>query len=222
MRPSLQILILANLIPMLGVAFLDWSVFQVVVLYWTENIVIGLINLLKMARLDEAALTRDLPISTQAAKALNLAQYSGSLKLLFMPFFALHYGLFCWAHGRIVVAVLGQGAGYAEALSTPVLLATAVLFLSHLYSFRLNYLRRGERNRESLLSLMRKPYGRIVVMHLTILFGAFAMLAFDTPTAVLMLLIGLKIGLDVMLHTRERRNPDTHPRRILATTAQTL
>ena len=217
MRPSVVILILANLVPLFGVAFLDWSVFQVVMLYWTENIVIGLINLLKMARLDEAAMTRNLPISNQAAQALNLAQYAGGLKLLFMPFFVVHYGLFCWVHGRFVVSLLGDGAGYAQALSPTILLATAVLFISHLSSYRINYLANAERQSESLLTLMHRPYNRIVVMHLTILCGAFVMLAFDTPTAVLMLLIGLKVGLDVALHLRERHGFETPFRHILPT-----
>lgn len=48
MNASVVVLILANLIPLVGVLFWDWSVFEVVVLYWLENVIIGGIYILKM------------------------------------------------------------------------------------------------------------------------------------------------------------------------------
>ncbi|NIA27398.1 MAG: hypothetical protein GWP02_05020 [Desulfobulbaceae bacterium] len=47
-RPSAIILILANLVPLAGVLFLGWRVFDVIILYWAENVVIGVINVLRM------------------------------------------------------------------------------------------------------------------------------------------------------------------------------
>ena len=41
-------LVLANLVPVFGVLLLGWDVGAIVVLYWTENLVIGFYNLLKM------------------------------------------------------------------------------------------------------------------------------------------------------------------------------
>jgi hypothetical protein len=41
-------LILANLVPLAGVLFWDWDIFNIVVLYWFENVIIGGINILKM------------------------------------------------------------------------------------------------------------------------------------------------------------------------------
>lgn len=52
---------------------------------------------------------------------------------------------------------------------------------------------------------MQQPYGRVVVLHLTILLGAFLMAALKSPTVGLALLVILKIGLDVRAHLRERR-----------------
>jgi hypothetical protein len=46
-RPSVWFLIGANLIPVLGVIVWGWSVFLVMFLYWLENVILGLINVLK-------------------------------------------------------------------------------------------------------------------------------------------------------------------------------
>jgi hypothetical protein len=57
MRPTVTALILANLIPLFGVLFAGWQVFDVVMVFWVENVIIGLINLLKMRYLDNTNLT---------------------------------------------------------------------------------------------------------------------------------------------------------------------
>ena len=42
-------LLIANAIPLWGVIFLGWDAFYIVLLYWTENLIIGFYNVLKMA-----------------------------------------------------------------------------------------------------------------------------------------------------------------------------
>ena len=41
-------LVVANLIPLLGVLFLGWSVWNILIIYWLENGIVGFINVLKM------------------------------------------------------------------------------------------------------------------------------------------------------------------------------
>ncbi len=43
-RPSAYVLILANLIPVAGVLLFDWNVLSILILYWAESVVIGIIN----------------------------------------------------------------------------------------------------------------------------------------------------------------------------------
>ncbi len=47
-KPSGLALIAANLLPLLGVIFLGWDAFAILLLYWAENVVIGAINVLKI------------------------------------------------------------------------------------------------------------------------------------------------------------------------------
>ena len=48
MKPSLIVLIAANLVPIYGVVFLGWEVFPLLLLFWLENLIIGMYNVLKM------------------------------------------------------------------------------------------------------------------------------------------------------------------------------
>ena len=41
---SLTILVLANLVPLVGVVFLKWDVFSIVIVFWCENVIIGLFS----------------------------------------------------------------------------------------------------------------------------------------------------------------------------------
>ena len=54
------------------------------------------------------------------------------------------------------------------------LLCILALFLSHLFSFYRNFLHGGENHPIKPQSLLFAPYARITVLHLTIIFGAFA------------------------------------------------
>jgi hypothetical protein len=82
-------------------------------------------------------------------------------------------------------------------------LPLAVLLASHLFSFLWNYLYRGEFRRARLAELMVKPYGRVIVLHVTVLIGGFAAMALGSPLWALLLLLALKIGLDLKAHLKE-------------------
>jgi hypothetical protein len=45
---SIQALTVANLVPLFGVVFLGWDAAAIVLLYWIENLIIGLFNVLRM------------------------------------------------------------------------------------------------------------------------------------------------------------------------------
>ncbi len=61
---------------------------------------------------------------------------------------------------------------------------------------------------EGAAVLMVSPYRRIVVLHLTILCGGFALMALDEPTVGLILLIAIKTVADVMHWRKDRQHDD--------------
>lgn len=230
-RPSVVVLLAANVIPLLGVLFLGWSTFAIVVLYWAENVIIGMINVLKMVvcsptedsiNLANVAKKQRSDNSKQIRTLLEqqvsrLAVANHASKLFFIPFFIFHYGLFCFVHGVFVFTLLGNESmpfgGPFESFSMfanrlrveGLSWALVALAASHLFSFFSNYLGRGEYRRVTVLQLMLQPYGRIVVMHIAILFGAFLIMALGSPVWMLVMLILGKTVMDLGLHMIQRQ-----------------
>jgi hypothetical protein len=194
--PSATALVAANLVPLGGVLFFGWDVFVVVFLFWLENVVVGFFNVLRMLWVERGA--------EQAPLA----------KFFVMPFFVVHYGMFTAIHGVFVLVLFGglgvRGASFPT-LDTVVhviaeyhlWLAVVALFVSHGYSFLTNYVARQEYRRVTLQDLMKQPYGRVVVLHLTILLGGFLAMALQLPAVGAFLLVVLKVALDLRAHLRE-------------------
>lgn len=208
---ALAALVAVNLVPLVGVAFLGWRLYDVMLLYWLENGVIGAFALARMVTAGSA------PAAT----------------LFFGPFFVVHYGMFWIVHGIFVVSLfggqgpfatgggaapLGAAAGdpsFGPSLALPFVgriplvegfgVALAALVLSHGVSFVQNWLLGGERRGASPATVMPRPYGRVVVLHLTLLVGGFAVQLLGAPLVALVLMVALKIGLDAAAHLREHR-----------------
>ena len=197
-RPSVIALVLANLVPLAGVFVFGWEVFPVLFLFWMENVVVGIFNVLKMLLVSP----RD-PIQWV-------------IKLFLIPFFCFHYGMFTLVHGVFVIALFGGGLKGQSGLFPSVDKLCQIvtqnhlewaflgLALSHGVSFVHNYLWLGEYRQSKLQSLMAQPYGRVMVLHVTILGGGFLMMALHSPAAGLAVLVLLKTTIDLAAHLRER------------------
>lgn len=198
-------LVLVNLVPLAGVLFWAWDVGALLVLYWSENVILGACTIVKMLA-------------------------AGPIRGLFTAaFFLIHYGGFCAVHGVFVLA-LGtdtEPALFEEepwplflvfvqllvsvirqvlAMAPPEwILAFAALGISHGVSLLLNHFANGEFRGRAPGDYMGAPYGRIFVLHVALIAGGWAVLALGSPLALLVLLVALKLGLDVVLHRREHR-----------------
>lgn len=216
-KPSSLILILVNLIPIGGVLWFDWSVFEILLLYWTESVTIGLINILRMASSQSNNILAGFPMPRGKAPASAALEAAGallpmkSIKAFIIPFFIIHYGMFCYGHLTAVVSFFSDSGLSGRLLSAvPPLedygfwIAVAAIFLSHLFSYIVNFLGKGEYKRIGLATLMQRPYGRIVVMHITIIIGAAFVMWLDSPLPLLLVLVAMKTIVDLNLHNRER------------------
>lgn len=101
----------------------------------------------------------------------------------------------------------GNGA-FGEVLWGAVALAAVALLVSHGASFLFNFLGRGEYHTASPARQMGAPYARVIVLHLTIIFGSMVVAFLGAPIGALLVLVGLKTAFDLNLHLRERRAAD--------------
>jgi len=101
-----------------------------------------------------------------------------------------------------------QGSPTGPDLSA-VALGAIGLAISHGASFVINFLGRREYERVTTASQMFAPYGRLVILHMTIIVGAIASLFLGTPIAAIVVLVILKTALDLTLHLKEHGTTGT-------------
>jgi hypothetical protein len=220
---SAVVLVAVNVLPLVGVAFWGWSLMTVLVLYWIESGIVGVLNVFKIARAegspDDPAIVADGNRITIRISGVTNPMAKGPI----IGFFVMHYGIFWAVHGVFVFLLplfaglssfepdIGSpGFGFGPMDFGPLtldglLLPAALLAASHTISFFTNYLGRGEYLRTTPARQMISVYGRVVVLHVTIVAGAFVIGFFGTPLAALVLLVGLKTLLDLFFHLREHR-----------------
>ena len=195
-RYSIAVLIAANLLPLVGVLLWDWDVFLLLLLFWCENVIIGVFGI---------------------ARLIVAGESENAVEGLFLPaFFLVHYGGFMFGHFMLLFAMYAShaaGAGqsaepadyYSMVIENLNWLAVVALFVSHGWSFVENYM--GNREHENLRAgtAMALPYRRMMITHVALLVGGFFLMEQGQPLAGLVLLVILKIVLDVTFHRREHK-----------------
>lgn len=182
---SIIVTLLMNITALLAALHFGWDVFTLMLLYWFETAIIGLFTIIKL-------------IHTGKWLAIGI-----------VPFFCVHFGMFMTVHLTFLFAMFGGDTELAN-LSTIskvtsvlsiIALPAAGLFGSHLYSFLFNYVGKREYLYKKPMHFFAYPYPRVVVMHLTIIFGGFLSMILS-PVFSLILLSILKTGTDVAGHIK--------------------
>ncbi|MFC5367680.1 DUF6498-containing protein [Salinirubrum litoreum] len=224
--PALLALVGANLLPLAGVLFGGWTVWEVLIVYWIESGIVGLFSipriLLAAGSSDDSTFSvtingRPVDVSGPETPVDGLHVYPENVPIA--GFFCMHYGIFWVVHGVFVLsfplflggggasvgAVGGGGLGTLIGTFGTIGLAIVGLVVSHGVSFVTNYVGREEYRHTSAGERMSAPYGRVVVLHVTIIVGAFLVGSLGGPLPALVLLVVLKTGIDLGAHLREHR-----------------
>ena len=195
-RISLIALIIANLVPLFGVIFAGWDAGMIVVLYWGENLIVGFYTVLRIAG------AKHNPPPNRASKSFVV------------PFFCVHYGVFCLVHGlfvRQLVRIGERAPGAPEPSGFATMLVAgiwplAALAVSHGVSYVRNYLLKREFAQATVLREMMRPYTRLVVLHFVVLVAAVPIELLGSPMPMMVLLIVGKMLLDLWLHNVKNRD----------------
>lgn len=210
-RKSAFALLASNAVPLLGVVLFRWDLFTIMFLFWFENVIIGVINVPKIVMACGAMkLGKSPQMPAGAAEGLQIG-----FKIMGIPFFIVHYGMFTAVHGMFVfvmfsgrLPLMNRGPFPAPEMVLPhiaqLIVPILAIIASHVVSFITNFIGQEEYRTISAPEQMFAPYGRIVVLHLVILFGGFAVMLLGAPWAAVALLVVLKTGLDLSAHVSER------------------
>ena len=193
-RLSITALVVANLLPLVGVLLWDWDVFLLLLLFWCENVIIGLFGIARLI---------------VAGKTENVAEG------LFLPlFFLAHYGGFMFGHFMVLFGMYSSHAEETGQLADPIdfysvaienlnWVAIVALFISHGWSFIENYMGKLEYEKLTPGQAMALPYRRMMITHVALILGGFFLIEQGQPLAGLIVLVLMKIALDVVFHRKE-------------------
>jgi len=159
-------------LPLVGLFVWGWDWRPIVLLYWLENITIGGATFISLVRRARAGEPQGMPAG----------------------FFLMHYGLFTFVHGVFVVVMINLIPVMTDTPAAPFdpLLVVAVWLLTTLVQWFL-----ALRADPPLPSGIGRAYGRVVVLHLTILGAVWLIAAFGLPAIVAVFLVVLHAIVDI-------------------------
>lgn len=203
--PMAWLSLLVDLLPVIAVVFFGWKAVPLVALYWLENLVIGVFTILRM-------------IGTVAANVLNLAAAA-----FMVPFFTVHYGMFCFGHGVFLRAFAGSDIGnlapdpsgmrtlidWALGTGPKMLWFVGAIVAVNAVFYLVDFVIRSGYRETQIPVEMFAPYGRIVTLHVAIILGAGIMMAFGQPLLGVLILIMLRVAFGMFLNMMRRRRMES-------------
>jgi len=190
---SLRALIVSNVVTIIIAVVEDWSLSVVLLIYWTQSVIIGIFHIRRMLNLGEFT-TSGLKMNGRPVEATPKS------KKQIAAFFALHYGFFHLVYLVFVLTAVSSDDGLSSLGWLGLIGGSSVFAVNHFFSYIHNrdLDRTGKPNLGTMLFL---PYARIVPMHLIIVMGA----AFGGSRVALVVFLSLKTLADAVMHIVEHR-----------------
>jgi len=188
-----------NAVPLYGALVLGWSAITIVVLYWFESVLVTATTIVRIVV--HRRLTRKsghwrsgslggMSVNGRPVKSTLLREYA----TIALVFTAAH-GFFVLVIAFMVTANRHEPEWH---FSFPEFRYGALsIALFTLCDLAVDLMTLRGRSFAWISGYTQRRLGRVFVMHLTIIFGMFAMMQFDTPFALLYVLIGLKFLMDL-------------------------
>lgn len=186
----ITLLVLLNAVPIYGVIQWDWKSFDLIFLYWLENLIIGAFMILRI-------------LARRYSHPVELA-----FPLFLAPFFTFHFGMFCYVHGIFVIKLFGKGlTGELAEMDIPEIILPLIqshhlfwpvmaLFTLQLFDWLRDINERGFAS-DGIKDITTAPYRRIMVLHIAIIGSGFALITLNDPLIGLLTLIAFKTGMDI-------------------------
>lgn len=197
-KPSTISLIFSNFLVVFFAIVDGISANEVLWIYWSQSVIIGIFNFIKMITLKD--------FSTEGFKQGNRQMLpTRATAISSAIFFFFHYGFFHLIYAVFLgVFPIISNSNVSSSGSMYFLLSTGMFFISYLIEF-INSRKEQTDELPNIGAIMFAPYARIIPMHLTIIFGGFigaagSFFSTNTNVAVITLFIGIKTVVDLITH----------------------
>jgi hypothetical protein len=211
--PIIRIFI-SSLIPLAGVLFFGWNVMNLVVIYWLENIVIGIFNYFRIKRISDfkqsdhpklkyLLTNKDVPGNPTMWEKTN---YS-SKHQEYIAHYIWPYALFTFNMGFVLIfgclylvfelrlnSVLG------------VLIFLFVILLTDLVSYLVEYYNQsGKFKKTEVIPKLEGAFGRMAILHMGVFVGTLIMIGVYNSVYIVILMALLKIVVELNVELRRAK-----------------
>jgi hypothetical protein len=192
---------IGNLIPLIGVLLLGWDLPSIVVMYWIETGVVGLVNVLRIRK--SMALGRPtVEADGSVERPIVRAAMSGSWLLALT--WLLAYGIFWAILGPFVVQIANGGfyegasqTGWSGASAAVIAWGTVSLVGGQVVAYILDYVIGRRYLTVTSLELLRDPFVRILIILATIAAGGVGIALLGSPVGFLAAMVMAKTIVEI-------------------------
>ncbi len=185
-------IIAINLLPIIGVLFLNWYVFETIILYVAETFIIGVFNIF-------------LVIKERNNKVKN--SIFGLLVYYIFILVQFIFVVILWTIVENGLDKFGQG-GLAMVnelfTSKDFIIAIIIIIFSYLVSFYKKYFKKDNYLKIDIEKIIGSSFKRIFVQQFMVLFGGFIIAFTEAPIGILIILIILKTVLDLREYQKKQ------------------
>ncbi len=198
-KPSTISLIFSNFLVVFFAIVDGISANEVLWIYWSQSVIIGIFNFIKMITLKEFS-TEGFRQGNRQMPPTRATAISSAI------FFLFHYGFFHFIYSVFLGGFsMFSGTSGSGMENKYILLSAVVFFISYIIEF-INSKKEQTDELPNIGAIMFAPYARIIPMHLTIILGGFigaagSFFSTNTNLAVIVLFIGIKTVVDLITHS---------------------
>lgn len=200
-QPLVLVGLAVDLFPIYGVLAFGWNAVPLVMLYWMENIIAGVLTVPRIF------------ISSASFGLSGVA-----LGAFLSAFFIFHYGLFCAVHGTFLMVFAAFGNGTISS-QPPIMMDVPAMFQFGLTSaphvdyfvyaiiafqvlvFLWEFIIKAEWKATTPMAEMFAPYSRIIILHFAIFAGAGALFLLGQPMVGVLALIAFRAVYGVVVNS---------------------
>ncbi len=197
---SQYLLIIVNLIPLYGVWFEGWNASEIFLVYCLETVIIGIVNVLKMAFVTIFVRKKDV-WGNNGSRNMHSGWF-------FIIFFIAHYGFFVFVQTQIFFSVsdlIADGYFLMDYSKIPDLLGfngkllLAIFIAYHTLENIFDFFLSGKYKTISTGRLMFEPYMRIFVQQFVVILGSI-FLKFGAGKVFILIFIVAKIFFELFVN----------------------
>jgi len=216
-KPSVLSLLGANALVMILALILEWSLFDTLLVFCVESIIIGVINVPKMILVLRAPKMSDELKDGQASEIEQLA-FLTKLFVLVIRFFFILFGSILFTAFCFIQLLIIKDFFYGNGIETlkgiewsevqidwsSFTIGVIIIALSHLISFMTNFVGKKEYLNTKISRQIFAPFRRVLLVILVIISAGFVIryMGIDSPWAVIPFFV-IKTFFDLRQHNKE-------------------